>query len=549
MANIAPNETVKLYSGLLLDPEYHNTLRFASLADQTTFFHSTLTPTATLTNLSYQRVTKGVIRVQYAVGDLNSVNYMAFRNTDLNNKWFYAFITKVEYVNNITSDIFYELDYVQTYRHQVNFTYSFVEREHTANDAIGANTAPEPVSASEAWPVSIREIDVGENGYAIVCAKVDMDDDDDFAGSAIAGNLVSTVKYYIFNAGRSDKTIGQVTYRGLTNLTGKLMDPAWANAAAEIVSFFEFPFLLIAEPYQSTSNCESRYVQIRDYTITKPTTLHGYTPRNNKLFTFPYSYLTVDTGEVVNQYRQEWFKSNTISFRLTGALCCNPEVYLMPIGYANSRGNDAPCWSQKSVISDFPQIPFAIDSYKAWLAQTQSTRKAKIITGVAAGAGSGVAAGAKLGAAAGGIGAAAGGAIGGILGAITGGIGAAGTNEINAAEARDMANKYSGASTGSTELAVGQQRFRVNQMCVTANQARIIDDFFDMFGYAVNRVKIPNVFSRTHWNYIKTNGCNFTGSAPAEAIDVLKRVHDRGITYWAEHNNIGNYSLSNTIVY
>ncbi|MBR3963312.1 MAG: hypothetical protein IKK14_07300, partial [Oscillospiraceae bacterium] len=110
------------------------------------------------------------------------------------------------------------------------------------------------------------------------------------------------------------------------------------------------------------------------------------------------------------------------------------------------------------------------------------------------------------------------------------------------------ANKYSGASTGSTELAVNQQRFRVNQMCVTANEAAIIDDFFDMFGYAVNRVKIPNIFSRTQWNYVKTNGCNFTGSVPAEALDVLKRVHDKGITYWANHANIGNYSLSNPIV-
>ena len=548
MSAIFPNETVKLYSGIRIDPEYNNTLRFASLADQTTFFHTTLTPAATLDNLSYQRVTKGVIRVQKAAGDLNNINYMAFKNTNLNNKWFYAFVRKAEYVNNITSDIYYELDYLQSYMFQVAFASCFVEREHAAVDTIGANTAPEPVSANEAWPVSLREINLGEDGYAIVCAKVDMEDDDDFAGSAITGNLVSTVKYYIFNAGRSNKVIGNVTYRGLTNLTGKLMDPDWANAASEIVSFFEFPFLLIAEPYQSTSNCESRYVQQRDYTITAPTTIHGYTPRNKKLFTFPYSYITVDNGDTVNQYRREWFKTNTISFRLTGALCCNPEVYLLPIGYANSMGNDAPCWSQKCVISDFPQVPFAIDSYKAWLAQTQSTRKAKIITGIAGGAGTGAAAGAKLGAAAGGVGAAAGGVIGGIIGALTGGIGAAGTNEISAAEARDAANKYSGASTGSTELAVNQQRFRVNHMCVTANQAKIIDDFFDMFGYAVNRVKVPNVFSRTNWNYIKTNGCNFTGSAPAEAVDILKRIHDSGITYWANHANIGDYTQSNAIL-
>lgn len=546
MANIFPNETVILYSGVRLDPEYHNTLRWHSLAAQNAYFHETLAPVSTrLTNLSYQRVNSGVIRVQFTPGVLNQVNYMCFKNTDLNNKWFYAFVTKVEYVNNVTCDIYYELDYIQSYYFDCLFLDSYIERAHVSNDAIGANTVPEPFEISEAWPALIREINLGDSGYAIVCAKVDLQDSADFAGAAISGNLCSTVKYYIFNADRNSRQVGSVTYQGFTTLTGLLKSSAWANAANEIVSFFEFPFNLIATPTNTLDNCETRDVLSTDYNITIPNNLHGYIPRNNKLFTFPYNYLTVDNGDTINQYRWEWFRNNAVQFRYTGALCCNPEVYLMPIAYANSDGDSQPCWSQKSVISDFPQIPYAIDSYKAWLAQTQSSRKGKLVSGAAAGAGTGALAGAKVGAAAGAAGAAAGGIIGGVLGAITGGIGASGSNAMSEAEARDASNKYTGQSTGSTELAVGKQAFRVNQMAITYNQARIIDEFFTMYGYQINRVGTPSRFTRERWNYIKTNGANFYGSAPAEAVRVFKRVHDRGITYWQTHDEIGNYSLSN----
>lgn len=549
MSNIAPNGTVIFYEGVRLDPTYQNTLYFESKAAQTTFFTSTLTSLATVENISYQRVSKNVIRVQLPIDTLKNCDYMMFRNTSINSKYFYAFVTKTEYVNNLTTDVYYELDYIQTYLFDsgVSLGRCFVEREHASNDAIGANTTPEPISVSEAWPTNLKEINVGSDGYAIVCAKVDLQDDDDFAGSSITGNLCSTVKYYIYNAGRQDKTVGSQTYRGFLTLTGRLLDTDWANAADEIVSFFEFPFNLIGTPTAETGNCVTREVLSADHFVDRPTTLHGYTPRNNKLFTYPYNYLTVDNGDSVNQYRLEWFRNNAIQFRYTGALCCNPEVYLMPIGYANSNGNSAPCWSQKSVISDFPQIPYAIDSYKAWLAQTQSTRKSKLIGGVATGAGSGVGLGAKLGAAAGGVGAVAGGVIGGIVGAITGGIGAAATNTMAEAEARDVANKYSGQSTGSTELAVNQQRFRINQMCVTANQARIIDDFFDMFGYQVNRVKVPNISSRPHWNYVKTSTLNINGHIPADAMVVIKRAFDSGITFWKSNSDIGHYGLDNRI--
>ena len=134
------------------------------------------------------------------------------------------------------------------------------------------------------------------------------------------------------------------------------------------------------------------------------------------------------------------------------------------------------------------------------------------------------------------------------MGATTGLVSAAGENAIAAAEMRDQSNKYSGQSTGSTELAVGEQKFRINQMCVTAEEAAAIDSFFDMYGYQVNVIRTPNIRSRAHWNYLKTNGCNMSSQAiPAEYVTKIKQIHDKGVTFWKSHDEIGNYGLDNRI--
>ena len=83
-------------------------------------------------------------------------------------------------------------------------------------------------------------------------------------------------------------------------------------------------------------------------------------------------------------------------------------------------------------------------------------------------------------------------------------------------------------------------------MSITADYARMIDDFFSMFGYATKRIKVPNRSSRPQWNYVKTGGCIINGSIPADAERMICAIHDRGITYWKNAVNYGNYSLDNS---
>ena len=83
-------------------------------------------------------------------------------------------------------------------------------------------------------------------------------------------------------------------------------------------------------------------------------------------------------------------------------------------------------------------------------------------------------------------------------------------------------------------------------MSVTQENARVIDDFFDRFGYAIERVQTPAIRTRPHWNYIKTNGLNMSSqNVPADYVEKIKAIHDTGVTYWKAHDEIGNYALNN----
>ena len=79
---------------------------------------------------------------------------------------------------------------------------------------------------------------------------------------------------------------------------------------------------------------------------------------------------------------------------------------------------------------------------------------------------------------------------------------------------------------------------------------RIVDRYFDRFGYKIQETKIPNITGRTYWNYIKIgNNDRFaSGNIQTKFLDTINRIAQSGVTIWHNHANIGNFNLNNTIV-
>jgi hypothetical protein len=89
--------------------------------------------------------------------------------------------------------------------------------------------------------------------------------------------------------------------------------------------------------------------------------------------------------------------------------------------------------------------------------------------------------------------------------------------------------------------------FYVEHKTIKSRYAKQIDDFFTMFGYKVNELKVPNITGRPYWNFVQTIDCNIDGSIPADDLDVIKNMFNKGVTFWHNGANMGNYSLDNTI--
>lgn len=76
---------------------------------------------------------------------------------------------------------------------------------------------------------------------------------------------------------------------------------------------------------------------------------------------------------------------------------------------------------------------------------------------------------------------------------------------------------------------------------------RILSDFFNMYGYKVNKVKMPNLHTRRFWNYVQTSEINIQADMNFADLHQIKQIFNNGITLW-HTNDIGNYALDNEVI-
>ena len=77
-----------------------------------------------------------------------------------------------------------------------------------------------------------------------------------------------------------------------------------------------------------------------------------------------------------------------------------------------------------------------------------------------------------------------------------------------------------------------------------------IDSYYTMYGYRINEIKTPNITGRVNFNYIQISEADDLGygNIPSPALKTINDIARRGVTIWHNHANLGNYSVTNTIV-
>lgn len=575
MPYIPPNSDVVLCRGVPIESDYKYTLYFDSIAAQNNYFFSKAFKQ--FHNVSYQRERRNYITLEIPATQVYACNYLLFKNTSYGEKWFFAFVDSVEYVNDNVTDIHYELDMMQTWMFEYTLMQCLVEREHSVTDKIFENTRPENIGYGELMCgrsqnlLSSRGL-LGEYACVITSKPYSTGGDDPLK----LYSQFCPVYGYIGRAEDMNEIVQDFVRSGLQDavLSVTVANALMAQGADE--KHFDMPKTVPKEDFKFvcfgvTSGIYEGEEQFKDQLP------NGYKPRNKKLFGYPYNQLWVSNNQgTVNEYRYEDFKIDKDGFfhmEVAASGISSPECVLYPLDY---RGV-AKYYDHALVLTGYPTVPWIGDTYKAYMAmnrnQIENALYTQAFNGVintvsaflggtmtvnnaadmlqaakadASNAGKTVSQTTKTGLRQQ--------ATGGIFSAI----GTAGTSAVDfmtsawqvEAKLKDVSNippNVGGLSgAGSVTNALARFDYSTYYMCVKPEYAEIVDKFFDMFGYNTCTVKVPNTHSRPHWNYVKTVGCEIQGFLPQEAANVIKAVYDRGVTFWKNGDEVGNYTLDNS---
>ena len=286
---IAPNTTIRLLHNVPVEPSYNHTIYFDSEAKQTAYFITK--QKRSFPKNTYQRHTRNTMKVAVLADEIYDCNYLMFQNTAYGNKWFYAFITSVEYVSNVSSLITYQIDVLQTWLFDFTLGQCLVERQHSTSDGYFENLVPE-------------NLDLGD--YTIekttVCDLNSMSIGMYYTQRSDGTSATPTTYGKIFSGLGLESGISVSDTASIASEIQKWIDEGKEDA---LISVFQYPSFL------DTPAGSEPYGGVKRKTIpvyNNITQIDGYEPKNRKLFNYPFCklVLTNNAGSRA-EYRWEQF--------------------------------------------------------------------------------------------------------------------------------------------------------------------------------------------------------------------------------------------------
>ena len=600
---------VVLFGEVPLDPMYEHTILFNSIPEQRAYFETKkITQTTNYSNLSYIRHQGGSIRLESDMSLLTNCNYIQFYNPlAYEDVSFYCFVTNIQYINEHTVQIDYMIDQIQTWWPYFDLNPCYVEREHVRDDAVGANRVNEGLDTGAYICPAIERIDYWDSGYATEDA--DLIQNTTFVVIATQAPDGTQSSYQMNGVASS-------MYIAFAYSTNQLQDifDSYNNGVTHslepIVSIGMFPSYFKPNagipiiPAENTLQLDQA-VGFGGFMAYDPetVTVKTYLPKNNKLYQYPYNFMVFEAPDgSTTELRFEDFKNNNVHKFVTW-LSVLPELETMcaPCDYEgpnNSFGLTNMNLRYALYSKAYPYCAVASDAFSAWWAQNkysmpiagaanagmdilssamskiaESTETGPITSGKLPdifkwGANKVINANAKAASNALDFmkeyGMLAGGQVASTVG------NALDLNILKAAGGvmqdigRDLAaiqghkavpdTLVTKANNGGVNHYMKMDCYKIHYIKIRPEYAEIIDNYFSCYGYAIHKVKVPDITSRTQWNYIKTKGCTIkkntenNKAVPMEAERAICAIFDKGITFWHNPYNIHNYNLNNPIV-
>ena len=514
---------IRLCKGINVDRNYVNVLDYSE-SNMLSLCESQAHLVASANDYSFIR-NKGSISTNFDYDDAIQSNYIAFQNKDYSNKWFFAWIDEVIYNGEKNTEIKYTIDVWSTWFSYWNTKACFVLREHVNDDVIGNYTQPEGLELGEYIIDGIEN--VSELTTMLYVLRVNKWITPG-SGAPLAtnyGGVFCAGGAYVFDSISQMVTVIQAYGEGFNDA---LIDAYMVPTSIIARKYDEHGQLIdLQYPGQNNPYTISKY-------INKPSSLNGYVPKNNKLLTFPYCYLNMDNNNgTTNSLKYELFgdvgeNTNQCAFEIKGVPVIGTSIKCCPKKYKNGASDNIE--SEGIIAGKFPALSWSQDEYTNWLTQNAVNIGVGITTDV--------------------IGLASSLATGNVATGVSSSLSMA--NRLGQFYQHSLVPYTSKGNTNGGDINVSSSTntFYFYKMSIRQEYAKCIDDYFTRFGYKINRLKTPNITGRTYWNYVEIGESEDIGygDVPSKFMEEINNACRKGITIWHNHENVGNYSLNNTIV-
>lgn len=491
--------------------------------------------------------------------DLTQCNYLMYQNKDISDKWYFAFIDNVQY-NSLNSVIIsHTIDVWQTYQFDITYYKNLILRSHVARsaDTVGRWLAPEPISvapeferkhnafndlswtpqyvlhATSVYNPNTKKYEYKGNGTgATLSAEYGIFVDDDKDVQAVVNHYGrDSMTDVLSDYGERSKTFWDNISNWLDDLldSEKNSDSKWQSITGasslaqlqdhrnELIGLYAIP----AWVHDGSNKYATNDITSKSVSVTLPTSTLacGYAPRNKKMLTsLCKAYLFYNENGFKLPLKPELFTTSSPSFTVKS-------TELSTNGFLLQIGSYADYTVKTNKISYNCENRLGYDA---------NTGLDKVLNGLAATVGVVNAVGSVASQA----------FAGNVVGAVQGAVGAV-QQSINMIDALGQRGVNSGASGDIMSITEKRAMPVFADVSPTAAQCRYIDDYLDVYGYAINEIgKISSYMkNRSNWNYIQVANCNIKVSAPNDDFNKLKQMFESGVTIW--HSHFGDYDQNN----
>lgn len=561
--------TLRLIKSIGFTDSYDDVILFNSTSQQYSYFASL--PSKSYAEYSYQRPEAGYVKVSTPYDEIYDYAYLMFKNTSHQNKWWYAFIDSVEYINEKTTGVRFHIDVMQSYMFNYSLGESFVVREHSATDKPGDNIIPEHLFYGEyefnehIQQVTVKPQDtpfgdyllssIGASDMCLVVAYnpaiIDLIADGGFKWKeAMYGGVYQGIRFVCYplcqQMGDVSDIIGTLdTFFGTSDIL-----------SSGIVNIFLMPIMFIPE-----NKANTWFNKTHSVSYDPPTKFGDFSPKNKKLLTYPY--VAINASNMRNpgvDYAYEYFTNRRAVFDYQGTFSANPSSICYPVGY---KGKDYAV-EDGVAMESYPVLPWGQSGFSEWCSNNLF-QTAMSIGAAAATSGASAYASAMQNPV-------------GAIQATNPGMTrkdamaiARSAPDTTKAVTKSYANsRAASASTNSAiRAAVGEiptaanfpgsvanvnahdllfghwsgAQIFIRRKSISEHYARVIDDYFTRYGYATNEMKTPNLKSRPYFNHIQLKNPHFNNiTCPMDVISDITSVYEKGVTFWRASATIGDYT-------